>query len=70
MPPAAHVGAEVGERVFASVAAAVLAAEYGARLVRVHDVAATVDALKVWNAVAAVPAPRVESKPVIAWPDD
>ena len=35
-----------------------------------HDVAATVDALKVWNAVAAVPAPRVDAKPAIAWPDD
>jgi dihydropteroate synthase len=33
------------------VAAAVLAVERGARLVRVHDVKATVDALKVWQAV-------------------
>lgn len=38
------------ERVAASVAAAVLAVERGARLVRVHDVAATVDALRVWRA--------------------
>ena len=35
------------------------------------DVAATVDALKVWNAVAAVPSPRKEAaKPSIRWPDD
>ena len=40
-------------------------------LLRVHDVAATVDALKVWNAVAAVPMPRTSSAaPAIRWPDD
>jgi dihydropteroate synthase len=38
------------ERVHASVAAALVAAERGAAIVRVHDVAATVDALKVWRA--------------------
>ena len=38
------------ERLAASLAAAVLAVERGARLVRVHDVAATVDALRVWSA--------------------
>jgi dihydropteroate synthase len=38
------------ERVHASVAAAVLAAERGARVLRVHDVRATVEALKVWQA--------------------
>ncbi len=38
------------ERVFASVAAAVLAVERGARLVRVHDVLATKQALQVWLA--------------------
>jgi dihydropteroate synthase len=32
------------------VAAALAAVERGARIVRVHDVAATVDALKVWHA--------------------
>ena len=64
-------GRGVDERVFASVAAAVLAAEYGARLVRVHDVAAAVDAMKVWAAVAAFPAPKaVAAKPSIRWPDD
>ncbi|KVU09534.1 dihydropteroate synthase [Burkholderia ubonensis] len=39
------------ERVAASVAAAVCAVERGAAIVRVHDVAETVDALKIWSAV-------------------
>jgi dihydropteroate synthase len=39
------------ERLSASLAAALLSVERGARLVRVHDVKATVDALKVWQAV-------------------
>ncbi len=38
------------DRMVASVAAALLAVERGARLVRVHDVASTVDALRVWAA--------------------
>lgn len=38
-------------RMPASVAAAVLAVERGARIVRVHDVAATKDALAVWTAL-------------------
>jgi dihydropteroate synthase len=41
------------ERLAASVAAAVLAVERGARIVRVHDVRETADALKVWQAMAA-----------------
>jgi dihydropteroate synthase len=44
-------GREVGERVHASVAAALAAVKNGAHIVRVHDVAATRDALAVWNAV-------------------
>lgn len=44
-------GRDVGERDFASVAAALIAVENGARIVRVHDVAATRDVLAVWNAV-------------------
>ena len=43
-------GRPVGERVPASVAAALLAVERGARIVRAHDVAATIDALAVWKA--------------------
>ena len=39
------------QRVAASVAAAVLAAQRGASIIRVHDVAESVDALKVWQAV-------------------
>ncbi len=42
------------DRLAASVAAALLAVDRGARVVRVHDVRDTVDALKVWRAVAAV----------------
>ena len=59
-----------GERVAGSVAAHLVAVQRGARIVRVHDVAATVDALKVWEAVAAVPAPRRDAAPAIRWPDD
>ena len=44
-------GRPIGERQAASVAAAVLAVERGARIVRVHDVRQTVDALKVWTAL-------------------
>jgi dihydropteroate synthase len=40
-------GRGAGERVHGSVALAVLAALNGARIVRAHDVAATVDALKI-----------------------
>ena len=58
-------------RVHGSVAAHLLAAQRGAMLLRVHDIAATVDALKVWQAVAAVPAPRAPApQPGIRWPED
>jgi dihydropteroate synthase len=43
-------GRPVGERLAASVAAALAAVQQGAAILRVHDVAATVDALKVWHA--------------------
>jgi dihydropteroate synthase len=59
------------ERVHGSVAAALIAAQNGAMILRVHDVAATVDALKVWLAVAAQPLPKGRpSAPAIRWPDD
>jgi dihydropteroate synthase len=59
------------DRVHGSVAAALIAAQRGATLLRVHDVAATVDALAVWNAVAAQPKPRKDAtSPSIRWPDD
>ncbi len=45
----ALTGRPVGERMPGSVAAALLAAQRGATILRVHDVAATRDALAVWN---------------------
>lgn len=59
------------DRVHGSVAAHLLAAQRGARLLRVHDVAATVDAIRLWAAVDAVPVPRTApAAPSISWPDD
>jgi dihydropteroate synthase len=47
----AITGRDVNERLAASVAAAMLAVQNGAAIVRVHDVRETVDALKVLNAM-------------------
>jgi len=47
----AVTGRAVDDRMAASLAAAILAVERGARIVRVHDVAATRDAMKVWAAI-------------------
>jgi dihydropteroate synthase len=47
----ALTGKPVDQRLAGSVAAAVMAAQQGADIVRVHDVAATVDAMKVWHAL-------------------
>jgi dihydropteroate synthase len=59
------------DRVAGSVAAHLIAAQRGALLLRVHDVAPTVDALKVWDAVAAQPLPKAkQAAPAIRWPDD
>jgi dihydropteroate synthase len=44
-------GRDTNERVAPSVAAAILAADRGARIIRVHDVQETVDSLKVWEAI-------------------
>jgi dihydropteroate synthase len=44
-------GRAAGERLYGSLALAVIAALNGARIIRAHDVAATVDALKVVAAV-------------------
>jgi dihydropteroate synthase len=49
-PPAKRTADERLRIAAASVVAAVLAVERGARIVRVHDVAATVAGLAVWNA--------------------
>ena len=48
----ALTGRPVGERLAASVAAALAAVQQGATIVWVHDVAETVDALKVWRHLA------------------
>jgi dihydropteroate synthase len=58
-------------RVSGSVAAAMIAVQRGAVLVRVHDVAPTVDALAVWAAVKAGDvAARVDKPAMPRWPDD
>jgi dihydropteroate synthase len=57
----ALTGREVGDRVAASVAAAVLAAQRGAAIVRVHDVRETADALKVLHAVERANQPRMNT---------
>ncbi|HYA65685.1 MAG TPA: dihydropteroate synthase [Burkholderiaceae bacterium] len=53
-------GKPAEQRLSASLAAALIAIEGGARIVRVHDVGATRDAIAVWEAVQAEqrPAPR------------
>jgi dihydropteroate synthase len=58
-------------RVHGSVAAALIAVQRGAILVRVHDVGPTVDALAVWAAVkAGDTAPRIDKPSMPRWPDD
>lgn len=47
----AVTGRPVEQRLAASVAAALIAAQKGAKILRVHDVAATRDALAVWSAI-------------------
>ena len=46
-------GKNTNERIAPSVAAAIMAADRGARIVRVHDVPETVDAFKLWGAIQA-----------------
>jgi len=46
-------GKDTDGRLAASIAAAVMAADRGAMIVRVHDVTETVDALKLWEAINA-----------------
>lgn len=47
----ALTGRDVKDRLAASVAAVLIAAQKGAKILRVHDVRETVDALKIWQAV-------------------
>lgn len=44
-------GKDTNDRVAPSIAAAIMAADRGASIVRVHDVVETVDALKLWEAI-------------------
>ena len=44
-------GKETKERIASSIAAAIMATDRGAKIVRVHDVPETVDALKLWEAI-------------------
>ena len=44
----AITGRDVNHRIYSSVSCALIAAQKGASIVRVHDVAATVDAFKIW----------------------
>lgn len=53
-------GRDVDGRLAASIAAALISVQQGAHIVRVHDVAATVDALKVW---AAATTPKLATRP-------
>jgi dihydropteroate synthase len=57
-------GRPAGERVYGSVVLAVLAVINGARIVRVHDVGATVDALKIVSAVQRVSRDSAERPPM------
>ena len=65
--------AGVDRRIHGSVAAALIAVQRGAAIVRVHDVGETMDALRIWQAVAALPATARKSKPASnqgLWDDD
>ncbi|PKM03169.1 MAG: dihydropteroate synthase [Gammaproteobacteria bacterium HGW-Gammaproteobacteria-6] len=65
-------GRALAERVHGSVAAALLAVERGASIVRVHDVAATLDALAMAQALRGfeLPSAAPSKAPAIRWPDD
>ena len=65
-------GREVpADRAAGSMAAALIAAQQGARLVRTHDVAGTVDALAVgWAVSSGKKPPRRDAPAPPRWPDD
>jgi dihydropteroate synthase len=65
-------GRGINDRAVGSVAAHLIAAQRGAMLLRVHDVAPMRDALAVWEAVRerTVAAPKVAKPSVPRWPDD
>lgn len=61
---------QAAERVHGSLAAHLVAVQNGAAIVRVHDVAATVDGLRVWERIAAAASrPSVPDSAKPAWPD-
>ena len=65
-------GRALEQRVVGSAAAAMLAAQNGARIIRVHDVAETKDALAMLAAVngAKRNMTSAPAKPSIQWPDE
>ena len=65
-------GREMDDRVVGSAVAAVIAIQNGAAIVRVHDVGATRDALKIWEAVAKQPglSKRPASPEMPRWGDE
>ena len=65
-------GRTLDERIVGSAVAALIAVQNGAAIVRVHDVAATVDALAVWAGVAAQPgaAARPAKPSMPRWGDE
>lgn len=63
----------VDRRIHGSLAAALIAVQRGAAIVRVHDVAATADVLRVWQGVAALQMPVRKAKPALnpaLWDDE
>ena len=64
-------GRALDDRAVGSAAAAMIAAQNGALLLRVHDVAATRDALAVWEGVRELQRPLAAvAKAAPRWPDD
>jgi dihydropteroate synthase len=65
-------GRDVGERLAGSAAAALLAVQRGAKIIRVHDVAETKDVLAVLMAVRGARRRdhSMASKPAMQWPDE
>ena len=64
-------GRAINDRAMGSAAAAMIAAQNGALLLRVHDVAATRDALAVWGGVRGLRRPLAAvAKVAPRWPDD
>lgn len=63
-------GRALPDRAAGSAAAALIAVQNGAKLVRVHDVAATRDALAIWDGVGATGSARREKRSGSRWMED